>query len=333
MSAGTGCSADESRHAHLALEHAHAHPPGPSPLEDAVAELKSSDALLGGDAAGALTLAQQVKTLSKARLARFHLEAGDAVKAVELTKQAADQAKNQVVPLAHYVEMLHRAGKSKEAAEAFNRLREISSHIDSLEHPAFKRLEPLAKELNLPADWRKPVTWPADRGERPDIESLGPLRWRPSPSPDWSLATLANRNSALSDYRGKPVVVLFYLGHGCVHCVEQLNRFAPKAKEFTSAGISIVAISSDSLDDLKKSQALCKDAAEFPFPLLADPKLDVFRAYRSYDDFENVPLHGTFLIDGQGLARWHDISYQPFNDADFVLKEAKRLLAFPAEAR
>lgn len=300
-------------------------------LEDALVELKSSELLLAGDAKAALALAQKAKSMSKARLARFYLEAEDKNKAVELTKQGADQAKGQVVPLAQYVEMLHRAGKTKEATEAFNRLRDVSGHFDSLELLAFKRLEPLAKELNLPADWRKEIVWPKDRGERPPIESLGPLRWRPSPAASWELPTAANRNVGLADYKGKPVLVIFYLGHGCIHCIEQLNAFAPRAKDYTEAGIQIVAISSDTLDDLKKSQAKCKDGSEFPFPLAADPKLDVFKAYRSYDDFEHQPLHGTFLVDGNGLVRWQDISYEPFTDADFLLKESKRLLAIPVK--
>jgi peroxiredoxin len=302
------------------------------PLEETLNELKSSDLLLGGDPKAALDLAQKVKSMSKARLARFYLQAGDKNKAVELTKQAADQAKNQVVPLAQHVEMLHLAGKTKEAGEAFNRLRAVSGHFDSLELPAFKRLEPVAKDMNLPADWRQPVVWPKDRGERPAIESLGPLRWHPSPAASWSLPTAANRNISLSDYRGKPVIVIFYLGAGCVHCIEQLNAFAPKAREFADAGIQLVAISTDSIDDLKKSQAKCKDGSEFPFPLVADSKLEIFKAYRVFDDFEKVPLHGTFLIDPSGLVRWQDISYEPFSDANFLLKESKRLLAIPARA-
>jgi hypothetical protein len=52
----------------------------------------------------------------------------------------------------------------------------------------------------------------------------------------------------------------------------------------------------------------------------------VFKAYRAFDDFEKQPLHGTYLIDGEGRVRWHDISYEPFNNPDFVLKEAARLL-------
>jgi len=59
---------------------------------------------------------------------------------------------------------------------------------------------------------------------------------------------------------------------------------------------------------------------------LSDGKLDVFKKYRCFDDFEKMTLHGTFLIDAQGYVRWQDISYDPFMDPDFVLKEARRLL-------
>jgi len=41
-------------------------------------------------------------------------------------------------------------------------------------------------------------------------------------------------------------------------------------------------------------------------------------------------LHGTFLIDAAGLIRWQDISFDPFMNTDFLLKEAKRLLRMPA---
>jgi peroxiredoxin len=142
----------------------------------------------------------------------------------------------------------------------------------------------------------------------------------------------AGKPVSLSQFRGRPVVVIFYLGHGCPHCVEQLTKFAPKAKEFGDAGLALVAISTDSLQNLKKAEPASGTEGAFPFPLLSDAPLEVFKAYRSYDGFENRPLHGTFLIDANGLVRWQDISYEPFTDADFLLKEAKRLLRVPASA-
>jgi peroxiredoxin len=303
--------------------------PREASAETALNELKGCDAQLAGKPKEALELFKKVPSLSKERLARAHLLAGDRKKAEELAKQAAS-APNQVVPLAVYVEVLHACGKAREAGETFERLRKMSGHIDNLESPVFKRLAPVAKALGLPADWRQPATAAADVGERPPLDSIGPFLWHPPAAPSFALREGDGKPVALADYRGRPVLVIFYLGHGCLHCVEQLNRFGPKAKEFADLGISLVAISPEAPEDLKKSRATYRGQGTLPFRLLSDPKMEVFKTYRAYDDFENMPLHGTFLIDGQGLLRWHDISAEPFNDVEFVLREAKRLLALPA---
>ncbi len=185
------------------------------------------------------------------------------------------------------------------------------------------------KELGLADDWRIPLTIASDVGHRPALESLGPFRWLPSEAEPWSLADKDGHSHSLADYRGRPVVVIFYLGFGCLHCVEQLKAFAPKAEEFEKQGIRVVAISTESREALDIALKNYSKDQTFAFPLLADPELNVFKAYRAFDDFENQPLHGTFLIDAEGKVRWHDISYEPFMDPNFVLKEAARLLGKP----
>ena len=92
--------------------------------------------------------------------------------------------------------------------------------------------------------------------------------------------------------------------------------------------MEVLAISSDPFEDLKNSVESYKEDTKqtMPFPLLANGDLDIFKKYRCYDDFENMTLHGTFLIDAQGYVCGQDISYDPFMDPDFVLTESKRLL-------
>ncbi len=85
------------------------------------------------------------------------------------------------------------------------------------------------------------------------------------------------------------------------------------------------------MGDLAQSLQSFSESGEFSIRLLANQALDVFRLYRAYDDFEDRPLHGTFLIDGKGLVRWQDISHEPFTDAQFLLDESKRLLSLPTE--
>jgi peroxiredoxin len=122
------------------------------------------------------------------------------------------------------------------------------------------------------------------------------------------------------------VLVIFYLGYGCLHCVEQLSAFEPVAEDFRQAGVSIVAVSTDAPAGLEQSYSALKRPTGFPFPLVSDEPLSIFKAYRAYDDFEKKPLHGLFLIDAEGLVRWQDISHDPFKDTKFLLAEAKRLL-------
>jgi len=57
------------------------------------------------------------------------------------------------------------------------------------------------------------------------------------------------------------------------------------------------------------------------------------KVYRAFDDFEHIPLHGTFLIDGAGRVRLQNISYEPFRDASWLLTESQRLLAMPVEEK
>ena len=91
-------------------------------------------------------------------------------------------------------------------------------------------------------------------------------------------------------------------------------------------GWQLVAVSSDDATGVQKLLASYKPEP-FPFLMLADPKLNVFQSYRAYDDFEHIALHGTYLIDGQGLVRWCDVSFEPFMDVRFLMVEFKRLLS------
>jgi peroxiredoxin/N-acetylneuraminic acid mutarotase len=144
----------------------------------------------------------------------------------------------------------------------------------------------------------------------------------PWAAPAWSLTDASGKTVSLDQYKGKPLVVIFYEGSGCLYCATQLKSFADKAKEFADNGIAVVAIGSDTPEELK--DALVAYDGGFPFPLLSDAKLDAFKAYRCVD-FSNKPLHGTFLIDAQGAVRWRQISDRPFNDPAFVLGQVKQL--------
>jgi len=255
--------------------------------------------------------------------------------ALKLAAQSVSDAENELPPLARHAELLWRAGRQSDAENVFARLRPLSEKAD-LDTPLFARLLSIARAKGLPEDWRPPLTTDgrnAGKGPKPPaLETFGPPFWQPPKAPAFSLMGVDGKTTNLADYAGRPVVVMFFLGSGCLHCLEQLTAFAPAAKRFADAGISLLAVSTDSVAGLKETMAMAEPKERLTFPLVSDQTLNTFRAFRAYDGFEKIPLHGTFLIDGAGHIRWHDISYEPFRDVEFLLKESQRLLKSLAPA-
>ena len=293
-------------------------------LQKAVEELQGHKAVLAGDFKGGLELLRKSGGVEQDYLAFIQFKAGDVDKAIEAARGQVNARKNEVLPLARLVEILALANKPEDAKKAMDELRALSNSIDTTA-PFYARLQPIAAVMGYSPDWK--VTHPplADTGVRPPLDTLGPLRWQPSPAAAFALKDCDGGGHSLADFQGKPVVVIFFLGHGCLHCAEQIKSFGGMAKDFSDAGIQLIAISSDDMPGLKQSIDDYKDGP-IPMPLVADNALEIFKAYRCYDDFEQQPLHGTFFIDGSGMVRWQDINYQPFNDPKFLLGEAKRLM-------
>jgi peroxiredoxin len=254
------------------------------------------------------------------------LEKADSISAADVTTN-----KRQTLPLAARIEILHHLGKEKEARESFEKLRQVSSQID-LTAPPFSRLLPIARSMGFAENWTLPYEAPADFGDRPDVNTLGSIHWEPPSAPSFTLPDQEKLPISLESHRGKPLVLIFYLGYGCLHCSEQLNAIAERTNDFKAAGLPVLAISTDSVAELTKSQDnYAADGKNFPFPILADPAKTTFKAYNAHDDFEQVALHGTFLIDPKGRILWSDISADPFMDLDFLIKESHRLLKLHVE--
>jgi peroxiredoxin len=284
-------------------------------------------------------LLEVAKELPKTRLSRLLMRAGQTERALNLAQEAADGDRRQTGPLANLADLQARAGKTADAEATFRALAPLAARVD-LDVPLYARLAPVAaaarkaQGLAVAADWRPANAQPKDlEVPRPSLDTLGPLFWSPPAAPDFELPDAAGKKLALRSYRGRPVVAVFYLGAGCIHCLEQLALFAPAAKRFAAAGISLVAVSLDSVAGLQRTFTATEARGKITFPVLSDEGLQAFKAFRAYDDFERLPLHGTFLIDGQGLIRWHDIGYEPFTQVDFLLDESKRLLRLPAQPR
>jgi peroxiredoxin len=191
--------------------------------------------------------------------------------------------------------------------------------------PLLRRLTPVAEAAGVNSDWREAAAPPTDIGERPDLDSLGPMEWRTWQAGEWMARTPADEPFDGRSLQGRPHVVILTLGQACSHCNQQVKAFADRAPAFEEAGLPIVVISVD-------APAEIRDAGEpLPFPVYSTADGAAFRALDAWDDFEGKPLHATCLIAADGRMLWQHTGYEPFMLPDFLLAEARRLQALPEQ--
>jgi peroxiredoxin len=151
--------------------------------------------------------------------------------------------------------------------------------------------------------------------------------WHPPLAPEFKLSNQHGEVVSLETYRGKRVVLVFYLGAGCPHCIEQLQTFAPLKDAYDAAGLTVIAVSTDSVAGLQKTLQVAGAGDAIPFLLVSDEKLSTFRDFGAFDPRDNEPLHGTFLINPHGRIVWHNIRREPFMATRSLLDEARRVFS------
>jgi len=98
------------------------------------------------------------------------------------------------------------------------------------------------------------------------------------PAPDFQLPDAAGASVALSQFRGRRVVLYFYPAAGTPGCTTQATDFRDHLAELNGAGIEVLAVSPDP----PASLAAFRDAQGLDFPLLSDPQKAVLQAYGAY---------------------------------------------------
>lgn len=141
------------------------------------------------------------------------------------------------------------------------------------------------------------------------------------PAPEFSLPDVNGLKQTLSELgKGRPVVVVFYLGYGCSHCVAQLLALDKDLHYFSELDADIVAISSDSPEHTAEKY---KEYGEFHFPLLSDVDYAVSQKWGVYqpetDEKPEFMHHGTFVVDSHGKVIWGAQGKEPFLDNKTLL--------------
>src|SRR4051812_46434711 len=127
-----------------------------------------------------------------------------------------------------------------------------------------------------------------------------------TPAPDFELNCTPDQTLALSELRGRPVVLVFYPADWSPVCGDQLALYNEILPEFSRHGAQLVAIS---VDGVWCHGAYAADR-KVHFPLLSDfePKGAVARKFGVYNDAKGYCERALFVIDSEGVIRWSYVS-------------------------
>jgi peroxiredoxin Q/BCP len=154
----------------------------------------------------------------------------------------------------------------------------------------------------------------------PAIALGGQLPTLDQPAPGFTLSTHTGDGTiALSDYRGKWVVLYFYPKDFTSGCTLEARRFQRDLPKYLARNAQILGVSADSVD----SHAQFCDAEGLRFPLLADTDGSVSKAYGSW--LGSMSLRHTFIIDPDGLLRERYTGVNPAIHSTEVLARLNEL--------
>jgi len=235
--------------------------------------------------------------------------------AVEAYDQALRHEPNDAFTLAGLATSHKALGEIARATGYYGRLLYVWSSAD----PSL-RLMAEAKALGLKSAPIAETPAKERRYSASALDHLGPSNWIPYAAPKLDCVDAEAKSVLLEDYRGKNVLLIFYLTEECVHCVGQLVSINDRAMDLERKNTVVLAVSSAKPERNKASQAL----GGLKLKLLSDSGHENARRFASYDDFEEMELHSTILIDAKGRVRWKRTGGDPFSDIEFLLREIGR---------
>jgi peroxiredoxin len=157
---------------------------------------------------------------------------------------------------------------------------------------------------------------------RTSLEKFGPEKWEPYNAPLLDVQDSAGKRVTLDEYKGKNVILVFYLGAECPHCTRQLHAIGEKQADWDRLNAVVLAVSGATP---QSNSAGLKAFGDLPIRLLSDDHFANAHRFHSYDDFEEIELHSTILIDKKGRVYWARNGGEPFSDVAFLVKQLERM--------
>ncbi len=142
-------------------------------------------------------------------------------------------------------------------------------------------------------------------------------------APDFTLRDQTRTEQTLSDYRGKPVLLLFYPLDFSGVCTEEMGCVMDILPRLNALDAQVFGISVDS----HHSHRVFAEQRGIEYPLLADfhPKGKVAQAYGVYLDDYGISSRAWVVIDGEGrVVAAEDVGPPNMPDFDTIVAAVER---------
>ena len=141
-------------------------------------------------------------------------------------------------------------------------------------------------------------------------------------APEFTLPGTGGERYSLADFRGKPLVIVFYPGDDTPVCTKQLNAYNDDLDRFTELDAQVIGISAQSID----SHEAFSGKHGFEFPLLADTDKKVAAAFGTLGPI-GFPRRSIFIVDAEGVIRYahRAIAGLTFRPVDELIEQLEQL--------
>lgn len=140
-------------------------------------------------------------------------------------------------------------------------------------------------------------------------------------APDFKLQATNGQEIALSDFRGKTNVILFFIRETtCPQCRTHVAQLGRMHEQFREAGAEIVVILGNDLETAK----IYADGIDLPFPILSDPQRKVYHLYELEKYFLLFQRTASLVVDKLGIVRYLKRTTVP----NVWLQETRELYGF-----
>jgi peroxiredoxin (alkyl hydroperoxide reductase subunit C) len=138
-------------------------------------------------------------------------------------------------------------------------------------------------------------------------------------APDFTAAAVLpdgaiKEDFSLADFHGKYVVLFFYPLDFTFVCPTELIAFSRRIEEFESRGVQVIGCSVDSQYThvaWRNTPVEEGGVGHITYPLVADVKHEICRAYDVEFGQAGVAFRGSFLIDREGVVRHQVVNDLP----------------------